>query len=94
LTPSEKSIAGKRTASRKPAAVTPKTGEEKTYAKLSDSQIKLQALAWSSNAAKRIAVINGRIIREGESMDGYQINQIRQEDVVVSDGRRSWSLEF
>ncbi len=27
-------------------------------------------------------------------MEGYQINQIRQEDVVVSDGRQSWSLEF
>jgi hypothetical protein len=41
-----------------------------------------------------MAVINGRIVREGESADGYQINQIRQEDVVVSDGRQSWSLEF
>lgn len=41
-----------------------------------------------------MAVINGRIVREGESMDGYQINQIRQEDVVVSDDRQSWSLEF
>jgi hypothetical protein len=41
-----------------------------------------------------MAVINGRIVHEGESMDGYQINQIRQEDVIVSDGTQSWSLEF
>ena len=41
-----------------------------------------------------MAVINGRIVREGESTDGYQINQIRQEDVVVSDGTQAWSLEF
>ena len=94
LTPSKKSIAGKRTASRKPAVLSPKTREIRTYAKLNDSKIKLQALAWSSDAARRMAVINGRIVREGESMDGYQINQIRQEDVVVSDGRQSWSLEF
>jgi hypothetical protein len=94
LTPSEKSIAGKRTASRKPAVQSPKTRKTRTYAKLNDSKIKLQALAWSSDAARRMAVINGRIVREGESMDGYQINQIRQEDVVVSDGRQSWSLEF
>jgi len=87
-------IAGKRTASRKPAAAAPKNRETRTYAKLNDSKIKLQALAWSSDAARRMAVINGRIVREGESMDGYQINQIRQEDVVVSDGRQSWSLEF
>ena len=94
LTPSKKSIAGKRTASRKPAAAAPKRRKTRTYARLNDSKIKLQALAWSSDAARRMAVINGRIVREGESTDGYQINQIRQEDVVVSDGRQSWSLEF
>ena len=94
LTPSRKSIAGKQTASRKPATAAPKSRKTKTYAKLNDSKIKLQALAWSSDAARRMVVINGRIVREGESMDGYQINQIRQEDVVVSDGRQSWSLEF
>ena len=94
LTPSKKSIAGKRTVSGKSAALTPKTNKTKTYAKLNDSQIKLQALAWSSDAARRMAVINSRIVREGESVDGYQINQIRPEDVVVSDGKQSWSLEF
>ena len=92
--PSKKSIAGKRTASSKPGVRARKTTKAPTYAKLTDSNIKLQALAWSSDAARRMAVINGRIVREGESMDGYQINQIRQEDVVVSDGRQSWSLEF
>jgi len=92
--PSKKSIAGKQAASSQPAAKAPKTRKAKTYARLNDSKIKLQALAWSSDAAKRMAVINGRIVREGESMDGYQINQIRQEDVVVSDDRQSWSLEF
>ena len=98
LTPSKRSIAGKRAALRKPAeprtAVPGNRSEKMTYTRLNDSNIKLQALAWSEDAAKRMAVINGRIVREGESMDGYQINQIRQEDVVVSDGSQLWSLEF
>lgn len=94
LTPAKKSIAGKQAATSMPAAAAPKDRKAKTYAKLNDSKIKLQALAWSSDAARRMAVINGRIVREGESMDGYQINQIRQEDVVVSDGTQSWSLKF
>ena len=94
LTPAKKSIAGKQTATSIPAAAAAKNSKAKTYAKLNDSKIKLQALAWSSDAARRMAVINGRIVREGESMEGYQINQIRQEDVVVSDGTQSWSLEF
>lgn len=92
--PSKKSIAGQRTAASKPPVAARKTDKATTYAKLADSSLKLQALAWSSDAARRMAVINGRIVREGESMDGYQINQIRQEDVVVSDGRQSWRLEF
>lgn len=94
FTPSKKSIAGKRTASRKPVVAERKKPQARTYAKLTDSKIKLQALAWSSEASRRMAVINGRIVREGESADGYQINQIRKEDVVVSDGRQFWSLEF
>ncbi|MGD8264309.1 MAG: general secretion pathway protein GspB [Desulfobacterales bacterium] len=64
------------------------------YSRLSDSKLKLQALAWSADAAQRMVVINGRIVREGESVDGYQINQIREEDVLVNDGRKSWRLEF
>lgn len=94
LTASKKSIVGKRAAASTPAARVKKTGKAKTHDKLNDSKLKLQALAWSSDAARRMAVINGRIVREGESVDGYQINQIRQEDVVVTDGRQSWSLEF
>jgi len=94
FTPSKKSIAGKRAASPKPAVAARKTPKASTYAKLTDDKIKLQALAWSSDASRRMAVINGRIVREGASIEGYQINQIRQNDVVVSDGGQSWSLEF
>ena len=92
--PSKKSIAGKHAASTKSAAGVQKPRKARSYAKLNDSKLKLQALAWSSDAARRMAVINGRIVREGESVDGYQIDQIRREDVIVSDGRQSWSLEF
>jgi hypothetical protein len=51
-------------------------------------------LAWSDDAARRMAVINGRIVHEGESVDGYQVVKIRAEDVIVKEGGKSWSLEF
>jgi hypothetical protein len=66
----------------------------RSYQRLDDSKLKLQAIAWSKDAAQRIAVINGHIVREGESVDGFLVNQIRQEDVVVNDGSASWQLEF
>jgi hypothetical protein len=66
----------------------------RSYPRLDNAKLTLQAIAWSKVAAERIAVINDRIVREGESVEGYSINQIRQEDVVVNDGARSWQLEF
>jgi len=66
----------------------------RSYQRLDDSKLKLQAIAWSPDAAQRIAVINGHIVREGESVEGFLVNQIRQENVVVNDGSESWQLEF
>ena len=65
-----------------------------TYDRIEDSKLKLQALAWSDDAARRMAVINGRIVHEGESVDGYQVITIREEDVIVKEGGKSWRLEF
>ena len=66
----------------------------RSYPRLDNAELKLQAIAWSNVAAERIAVINDRIVHEGESVKGYSINQIRQDDVVVNDGTQSWQLEF
>jgi len=65
-----------------------------TYDRIDDSKLKLQALAWSDDAARRMAVINGSIVHEGESVDGYQVVNIREEDVIVTEGGKSWRLEF
>jgi hypothetical protein len=62
--------------------------------RFSDSTLKLQAIAWAHEASQRLAVINNRIVREGDSVDGYSIVQIRSEDVIINDGTESWRLEF
>lgn len=61
---------------------------------LIDPAIHLQAIAWSETAPERMAVINGRIVREGHSVDGFTIRQIRSDDVILNDGRQLWRLEF
>ena len=71
-----------------------KTRSRKTYDRFTDSKLKLQALAWSDDAVRRMAVINGRIVHEGESVDGYQVVKIREEDVILNQGGKSWRLEF
>jgi hypothetical protein len=75
---------------RSPAARTP----EDNLSRLDDSKLKVMAIAWHADATRRIAVINGHIVKEGESVDGYAITRIRKDDVIVNDGSRSWRVEF
>ena len=84
-----------------PARETPPTGRppaarapEDNLSRLDDSKLKVMAIAWHGQATRRIAVINGHIVKEGESVDGYTITQIRKDDVIVSDGSRSWRVQF
>jgi len=62
--------------------------------KLNDPDMKLQAITWSRMPQKRIAVINNRIVREGESVTGYLVSTINQDDVVLSRGGEKWQLQF
>ena len=41
-----------------------------------------------------MAVINNHVVREGETVDGFSITNIRKDDVIVNDGTTSWRLEF
>jgi type II secretory pathway component PulC len=61
---------------------------------IDDSKLKLQAIAWSDDAARRMAVINNHIVREGEAVDGFSITKIREDDVIVNDGTTSWRVKF
>jgi hypothetical protein len=58
------------------------------------SGLKLQAISWSQNPANRIAVINGNILREGAVLEGYSINRIAKDEVVVRKGAEEWKLVF
>jgi len=62
--------------------------------KLKNKDMKLQAVTWSRAPQKRIAVINNRILREGEMVSGYLIKTINQDDVVLSQEGKKWKLMF
>ena len=91
---SQDTVAAKSVPSGKPATKPKKSNKARKYERMDDAKLKLQALAWFSDASKRMAVINSHIVREGGSVDGYQVTQIRRQDVVVSDGSKSWRLVF
>ena len=66
----------------------------RSYRRLEESKLQLQAIAWSEDAARRIAVVNGHVVREGESVEGFSITQIRKDDIIVNDGAETWQVEF
>jgi type II secretory pathway component PulC len=58
------------------------------------SGLKLQAIAWSSDSKKRITVVNGRILREGSSIEGALIIKIDKNDVSFQKGGEQWRQKF
>ena len=72
----------------------PARSVEDSLNRLDDSKLKVMAIAWAEDPGRRLAVVNGHIVREGESVDGYTVTRIRRDDLVVSDGTRSWRVEL
>lgn len=70
------------------------TSSEVEIPKLNDPDMALQAITWSRTPQKRLAVISNRIVREGESVAGYLVSTINQDDVVLSREGEKWRLQF
>jgi hypothetical protein len=64
------------------------------YSRLQSAELILQAIAWAPEPSRRIAVVNGSIVKEGDSVDGFTLMRIRKDDIVLNDGRKTWQLEF
>jgi len=63
---------------------------------LKDGILSVQAISWSKNPSDRIAVINTKIVGEGESVQGYDILEIGKDEVIVrlSDSDQKYRLAF
>jgi hypothetical protein len=56
--------------------------------------LRLQAVSWSDVPSARVTIINGRILREGQSVDGYAVVQIRPKDVIIKKSGKQWKLSY
>ena len=59
-----------------------------------ESKLELQAIAWSSDPKNRLAVVNGRVVREGESIDSVHIMHIGKDEVIFKKGSEEWKQLF
>ena len=58
------------------------------------TKIKLQAIAWSNDPKSRLAVINGLLLRERESIDNVIVMHIGKDAVIFKKGREEWKQMF
>jgi hypothetical protein len=59
-----------------------------------EPDLKLDALVWSSNPRSRFAVINGQIVRAGETVRGASITEIERDHVALKSGSKTWELRL
>ena len=59
-----------------------------------ESGLHLQAIAWSSDPKSRIAVINGRVLREGGSVERVLVTHIGKNEVIFKKQEEEWKQLF
>ncbi len=89
----KETVAGKR--SEKPGQNTKADRFASMPVKRSNqTKIEVQAIAWSNDPKSRLAVINGLILREGESIDNVIVMHIGKDAVVFKKGEEGWRQMF
>jgi predicted secreted protein len=88
---SKRSSAAPKTLAAKPAAVKDPYAQAE---KLTSKTLQVQAISWSERPAKRLAVIDGRILREGGGVSGYRLVEIRPEAVILEKAGKYWKVAF
>jgi len=77
-------------ASRPPAPA----GREKPLPRPDIQDLKLEGIVWSDAPESRFAMIDGRIVRKGESIEGFRVLRIEEDHVLLQspDGSRKQRL--
>ena len=61
---------------------------------LKNDSLKIQAIAWAEEPASRIAVIDNRVLTEGDSVQGYRLVIIEKDSVILHYSDNDYRLKF
>jgi hypothetical protein len=95
VSPGSEAIVSPITPENEKEPPSPSEGREIVSIKvLEGAEINLQAISWAPDADRRIAVINNRIVKEGDRVSGFLVFKINRDDVILSEGGELWKLNF
>jgi hypothetical protein len=57
-------------------------------------ELTLEGIVWADDPKARMAVINGKMVREGETIQGVRIQSIGENNVAVSAAGDHWTVRF
>jgi hypothetical protein len=61
---------------------------------LSDNSLTINAIAWSNDPAKRLAVINSQIVRQGQNVGEFLLVKIEEDQVIIQQSNKRWRVMF
>ncbi|MBF0118135.1 MAG: general secretion pathway protein GspB [Desulfobacterales bacterium] len=82
------------TPKKEPLLLQKKMNLEINLPPLNSPDIKIQAIAWSANPKSSIAVINDRIVKRGDLIDGAKLIEIKEKSIVMELQGSKWEIEF
>ncbi|MDX2445877.1 MAG: general secretion pathway protein GspB [Desulfobacterales bacterium] len=62
--------------------------------RLEGGGFKIQAISWGETPQERLVVISNQVLREGDSIEGYQISHINPDDIVLRRSDKAYRLDF
>ena len=83
-------IEGKIDTSKVPVQVTKAEAEKK----LEHPQLVLDGVLWSETPGSRVALINGRYLKEGDQIEGVSIISIEKKTVTLKSGEETWTIKL
>ena len=69
-------------------------GKRQKILLLKNDSLKIQAIAWAEEPASRIAVIDNRVLAEGDSVQGYRLVIIEKNSVILHYSNNNYRLKF
>ncbi|MCK5057586.1 MAG: hypothetical protein KAT34_13070 [Candidatus Aminicenantes bacterium] len=74
--------------------ITKKTADQRELEKNNDTGFILNGIIWLDKPGMRVALINDRYLKEGDSINGVTVIEIKKNAVTLQRGKEKWTIRI